>query len=213
MHNKSFTVDGALSIVGGRNIGDEYFDLSNEINFRDRDALVTGLVVTDIQASFGNYWNSRWSYPVNLLGGKPSSEMSILDEVAAPHYKDYPALPEGSKIAQHFLKNLINEMSWVRASFVSDLPVPVDEDNTSKPKATARLLTELARQSNQDILLESAYLIFDDRQLDELQTLTSKGIQIKALTNSMASNDLITNHSGYAGRRRDMLGRAYNYLS
>lgn len=205
MHNKSFTVDSALSIVGGRNIGDEYFDLSNEINFRDRDALVTGLVVTDIQASFGEYWNSRWSYPVNLLGGKPSSEMSILDEVAAPYYKDYPALPEGSKIAHHFLKNLINEMSWVSASFVSDLPVPVNEDNTSKPKATARLLTELARQTNQDILLESAYLIFDDRQLEELQTLTSNGIQIKALTNSMASNDLITNHSGYAGRRRDML--------
>lgn len=205
MHNKSFTVDGALSIVGGRNIGDEYFDLSNEINFRDRDALVMGSVVADIQASFGKYWSSRWSYPVNLLGGKPSLEQPMLDEVTIPHYKHYPALPEGNKVAHNFLKELMNKMVWVQAHFISDQPVPDDEDNTNKPKATAQLLAKLASQSAQEVLLESAYLIFDDRQLEALQTLTSKGVQIKALTNSMASNDLITNHSGYAGRRQDML--------
>lgn len=205
MHNKSFTVDGVFSIVGGRNIGDEYFDLSDEINFRDRDALVMGSVVTDIQTSFREYWNSRWSYPVNLLGGEASAELPVLAEVSAPHYKHYPTLPEGKEIAHRFLKDLMDEMSWVSARFVYDRPVPVDEDNTSEPKATARFLSELARQSNQEILLESAYLIFDDNQLDELQILTSKGVQIKALTNSMASNDLVTNHSGYAGRRRDML--------
>jgi len=205
MHNKSFTVDGALSIVGGRNIGDEYFDLSDDINFRDRDALVMGSVVTFIQTSFAEYWNSRWSYPVKLLGGKPTSELAVLDKVAAPRYKRYPALPEGNKVAHQFLKELMNEMTWVRARFIADRPVPVDENNTSEPKNTARLLAKLARQSEQKILLESAYLIFDDRQLEALQKLTNKGVQIKALTNSMASNDLITNHSGYAGRRRDML--------
>ena len=205
MHNKSFSVDGVFSIVGGRNIGDEYFDLSDEINFRDRDALVMGSVVTDIQTSFGEYWNSRWSYPVNLLGGKAFAELSVLDEVSAPQYKHYPMLPEGKELAYDFLKELIDEMSWVKARFVYDRPVPVDEDNTSKPKATARLLNQLSRRSNQEILLESAYLIFDDNQLDELQRLTRKGVQIKALTNSMASNDLVTNHSGYAGRRKDML--------
>lgn len=205
MHNKSFTVDGALSIVGGRNIGDEYFDLSDEINFRDRDVLVMGLVVTDIQASFGEYWDSRWSYPVNLLGGKVSSDLPVLGAVPAPSYQHYPALPEGNQTAKRFLQELMGEMIWVRARFVSDRPVPVDVDNTSEPKATARLLSELARQSNQEILLESAYLIFDDRQLEEWQKLTSNEVQIKALTNSMASNDLTTNHSGYAGRRQDIL--------
>lgn len=205
MHNKSFTVDGVLSIVGGRNIGDEYFDLSDEINFRDRDVLVMGSVVKNIQTSFGEYWNSRWSYPVSLLGGNSSSELPVLNAITAPVYKHYPVLPEGNKIAYDFLKNLMSEMRWVKARFVSDQPVPVDEDNTNEPKATARLLAELARQSEHEILLESAYLIFDDRQLKALQKLTHKEIQIKALTNSMASNDLITNHSGYAGRRLDML--------
>lgn len=205
MHNKSFTVDSAFSIVGGRNIGDEYFDLSDEINFRDRDVLVMGKVVTDVQVSFEAYWNSRWSYPVNLLASKSSSKQPLLDGAVAPYYKHYPALPEGNKIAYGFIKDLMSKMSWVQATFVSDQPVPVDVNNTSKPKATARLLEELARQSKNKILLESAYLIFDDRQLAALQQLTSGGVQIKALTNSMASNDLIANHSGYAGRREDML--------
>lgn len=204
MHNKSFTVDGVLSIVGGRNIGDEYFDLSEELNFRDRDVLVAGAVVSDIQASFGQYWGSRWSYPVSLLADKTLTDLSGFNDVEEPHYKHHPVLPKG-KIAWHFLDEVMTEMIWVEARFVSDRPVPVDSDDTSKPKATARLLAELAHQAEQEILLESAYLIFDDRQLGELQQLAARGVVIKALTNSMASNDLITNHSGYAGRRRAML--------
>ncbi|MGF1765065.1 phospholipase D family protein [Aliivibrio kagoshimensis] len=205
MHNKSFTVDSAFSVVGGRNIGDEYFDLSDDINFRDRDVLVMGTVVTDIQASFGEYWDSRWSYPVDLLGGETSSYHPVLNDIAAPNYKNYPALPEGNKTAYQFLKGLMGEMTWVKASFVSDRAVPIDENNTSEPKETAKVLAEMARESNQAILLESAYLIFDDAQLEGWQELTNQGVEIKALTNSMASNDLSTNHSGYAGRRREML--------
>ena len=220
MHNKSFTVDGALSIVGGRNIGDEYFDLSDDINFRDRDVLVSGPVVNNIQTSFGQYWNSRWSYPVNLLTdnlltddlltddlltNSTAVELTMLDEVPIPHYKHYPALPAGNEIAKRLLKDSMQQSSWVQARFVFDRPVPIDASDTNKPKLTARTLGELATQAEQEILLESAYLIFDDRQLAALQTLTNKGVQIKALTNSQASNDLVTNHSGYAARREDML--------
>ncbi len=205
MHNKSFTVDGAMSIVGGRNIGDEYFDLSNEINFRDRDVLVGGTVVSEIQTSFIEYWNSAWSYPVNLLGDTNSIDLATLANTPPPHYLNYPALPEGNKIANRLLTDLMDKLSWGHAYFVSDRPVPEDVHETNEPKATARLLAELAQQAEQEILLESAYLIFDDRQLIELQQLTDKGVQIKALTNSMASNDLLPNHSGYAGRRYEML--------
>jgi putative cardiolipin synthase len=205
MHNKSFTVDGAFSVVGGRNIGDEYFDLSEEINFRDRDVLVMGSVVGDIQTSFAEYWDSTWSYPVDLLGKATSPDQPVLDEIAAPIYTNYPALPEGNKTAYQYLEELTTKMTWVNAHFVSDRPVPLDKDNTSEPKATAKALAKLASESDKEILLESAYLIFDDAQLEGWQELVSKGVEIKALTNSMASNDLTTNHSGYAGRRKDML--------
>ena len=215
MHNKSFTVDGAMSIVGGRNIGDEYFDLSDDINFRDRDVLVSGPVVDDIQTGFGQYWNSRWSYPVNLLTdslltddlltNSTAVELAMLDEVPMPRYKHYPALPARNETAKRLLKDSIQQSSWVQARFVFDRPVPIDASDTNKPKLTAKTLGELAAQAEQEILLESAYLIFDDRQLAALQTLTNKGVQVKALTNSQASNDLVANHSGYAGRREGML--------
>ena len=205
MHNKSFTVDGAMSVVGGRNIGDEYFDLSDEINFRDRDVLVSGAVVNDIQTSFAEYWDSRWSYPVSMLGGEESIELAELDRIYPPRYKHYPALPEGKETAQRFLEALMSEITWVKARYVADQPVPDDLANTDTPKKTARVLADLALQSEQDIVVESAYLVFDDGHLDSLQDLTNDGVKVRALTNSMVSNDLITNHSGYAGRRQDML--------
>lgn len=205
MHNKSFTVDSSLSIVGGRNVGDEYFDLSDEINFRDRDVLVAGQVVSEIQTSFLQYWNGPWSYPIHLLNDKMTTNLTILKNAPTPHYQHYPALPEGETSAHKLLVNVMNKWIWGQAHYTADNPVTDDVHENDKPKATARLLAKLAQQSEQHILIESAYLVFDDRQLKTLQTLTSKGVQIKALTNSMASNDLITNHSGYAGRRTDIL--------
>lgn len=221
MHNKSFTVDGTLSIVGGRNIGDEYFDLSDHINFRDRDVLVSGSVINDIHTSFNQYWNSQWSYPVNLLndGNTANDELenngqkntvtpmvfTQLDDVATPHYTNYPVLPTDQQAAKRLLNNAMATSSWVQAHFVFDQPVPVDSSDTNKPKLTAQTLGELAVNAEQEVLLESAYLIFDDGQLDKLHTLINKGVQVKALTNSQASNDLVANHSGYAARRKGML--------
>ncbi|MBW3695764.1 phospholipase D family protein [Vibrio sp. T187] len=204
MHNKSFTVDGTLSIVGGRNIGDEYFDLSSDINFRDRDVMVMGAVVSEIQASYREYWDSRWSYPVELLGESNEAEPA-LDEISAPIYKNYPELPQGHQAAKHYLETVMGKMTWVKAEYYSDQPVPVDEKNSDVPKATALKLSEIASHAKQEILLESAYLVFDDGQLQEWNNLTTNGVEVKALTNSMASNDLVTNHSAYAGRRQDIL--------
>ncbi|NOH81465.1 phospholipase D family protein [Vibrio sp. RE86] len=205
MHNKSFTVDGAFSVVGGRNIGDEYFDLSDEINFRDRDALVTGEVVGEIQTSFVGYWDSPWSYPVEMLGGEATSESPTLPKIATPVYLGFPNLPKGAKSSRQFMKDRLSEMSLVKADYISDTPVPDDVSNTDEPKITAQALGKLARESQNQVLLESAYLVFDDEQLKGWQALRESGVEIRALTNSMASNDLVTNHSAYAGRRKDML--------
>ncbi|MDR9826806.1 phospholipase D family protein [Vibrio sp. FNV 38] len=205
MHNKSFTVDGAVSVVGGRNIGDEYFDLSDDINFRDRDVMVMGPVVEEIQTSFVGYWNSEWSYPIELLGDNASAELILFEGILAPLYAHYPTLPEGRAEANQLLEQRMGEMDWVKAHYISDRPVPVDASNTEQPKETAIFLGKLMTQAQSEVLLESAYLVFDDLQLEEMEKLTSNGLEIKALTNSMASNDLVTNHSAYAGRRKEML--------
>ena len=70
MHNKSFTVDGAVTIVGGRNIGDEYFDANPELIFRDRDVVVIGPVVDQVGAMFDAFWNSELTYSIAALSSK-----------------------------------------------------------------------------------------------------------------------------------------------
>lgn len=205
MHNKTFTVDGVFSVVGGRNIGDEYFDLADDINFRDRDALITGEVVPEIQTSFLTYWDSGWSYPIDLLGGEDKGFLSDVEPIEAPQYLNYPALPQDNEQSQTLLTELVSSMRVVDADFVYDQPVPEDAGNTDEPKLTARVLYELVQAAESEVLLESAYLVIDDRQLEELKKITASGVDVKALTNSMASNDLVTNHSAYAGRRLDML--------
>ncbi|WP_234977305.1 phospholipase D family protein [Ferrimonas marina] len=205
MHNKTFTVDGRASIVGGRNIGDEYFDLSDQINFRDLDVLVMGPVVDDIEAGYSQYWSSPWAYPIDLLGGTVRPELPELSLAKAPVYQNLAALPQGQVASERFLAALMDEMTWAKTEYVADQPVPADVNDSNQPKKTARVLNDLAQGSQHSILIESAYLVLDDRQLEQLQRLTDRGIEVKALTNSMASNDLLPNHSGYAGRRKGML--------
>ncbi|EEX93957.1 phospholipase D [Vibrio orientalis CIP 102891 = ATCC 33934] len=205
MHNKSFTVDGAFSIVGGRNIGDEYFDLSEQINFKDRDVLVSGEVVTEIQSGFVDYWNSRWAYPVELLGGEVDTSLPTSDQITKPSYANYPLLPDNKADSVQLLTRVMEEAHWVDANYIYDDPIPQEVSDTDTPKRTAQYLSKLVDTATDSVIMESAYLVFDDSQLEEWQKLEQTGVNVKALTNSMASNDLVTNHSAYAGRRQDML--------
>ncbi len=53
MHNKSFIVDGRVAIIGGRNIGDEYFGAADDMNFADFD------VVAKADPSCPQKWRMR----------------------------------------------------------------------------------------------------------------------------------------------------------
>lgn len=68
MHNKSFTVDNQISVFGGRNIGDEYFDVNEKMNFADLDVVAIGSVVDDaISQDFDRYWNCDASFPFEMI--------------------------------------------------------------------------------------------------------------------------------------------------
>ena len=79
MHNKSFTVDGQVSIVGGRNIGDEYFGANEEMNYADMDVAVIGPVVKQVSDEFDLYWNHPASIPIANL----SHQNTTPEELAA----------------------------------------------------------------------------------------------------------------------------------
>lgn len=206
MHNKSFTVDGAVTIVGGRNVGDEYFDLDPEMNFRDRELLAVGPVVADVVAGFEAFWASAWTRPVEAVAGAspgPPSAGALAAaarEVAALGYEAPSGL--AGRVATETLPALL----WAPARLVFDRPPTAAEiEDSDVEQRVALELRRLVAAARREVLVESAYLILGDESLAEAARLRAAGVHLRALTNSLASNDLVTNHSGYARRRPAML--------
>lgn len=206
MHNKSFTVDGAVTIVGGRNVGDEYFDLDPEVNFRDRELLAAGPVVAEVNAGFEAFWNSAWTRPVESLAGKdgelPPGEAfaAAVRDVAALGYE----APAG--LAGFIETETLPALLWAPARLVFDTPpTPEGMEDADAEQRVALELRRLVAAASREILVESAYFILGDESLAEARRLHDAGVDLRALTNSLASNDLVTNHSGYARRRAAML--------
>lgn len=206
MHNKSFTADGAVTIVGGRNVGDEYFDLDPAVNFRDRELLAAGPVVEQVTAGFEAFWNSTWTKPVSALTG-PASRVDLPDLLAvataevgrlgyiAPLHQDH-------LIGTQTLPALL----WAPARLIFDPPPTAGQiQDAAEQQPVALALQALVATARSEILVESAYLILAGQSLTEAARLHAAGVRLRALTNSLASNDLVTNHSGYARRRSEML--------
>ncbi|MBL8199434.1 MAG: phospholipase D family protein [Chromatiales bacterium] len=206
MHNKSFTADGAVTIVGGRNVGDEYFDLDPETNFRDRELLAVGPVVNEVNAGFEAFWNSTWTRPVESLAtvdGEPDLFEELSAATGAVTAQGYE-VPDGLSglVATETLPALL----WAPARLVFDTPPTAEEiDDSDAQQRVALELRQLVAGTRREILVESAYFILGDQSLAEAARLHEAGVDLRVLTNSLASNDLVTNHSGYARRRPAML--------
>lgn len=211
MHNKTFVVDGALGIMGGRNIGDEYFDLHPQVNFRDRDVLIAGPIVADLSANFDAFWNNSSSYPISQLEPDTVQEQGLnaqLDQIRATA-SDTAGLtrvpPQNSSSALEYMLQMLPGLTWAEGELVFDSPSVNTQEDPDSPQRSAEMLHQLVEQADKEILVESAYLILGDDQLDILKQIRARGVPVLALTNSLASNDLTTNHAGYARRRGGML--------
>jgi cardiolipin synthase C len=211
MHNKTFVVDATFGIVGGRNIGDEYFDLHPHVNHRDRDVLVVGPVVQDVSMNFDVYWNNTWSYPIGMLANADADDHTIEAQLAQARatagdttgLEHAPALDAARARAD--IQQSLAQLTWAPAELVFDLPAEDMDAVTDEPRQTAQALRALVDQSRSEILIESAYFILGDRQLEMMPELRAQGVRVAALTNSLASNDLTANHAGYARWRSSML--------
>jgi putative cardiolipin synthase len=209
MHNKSFTVDGVVTVIGGRNVGDEYFDLDPEVNFRDRELVAVGPVVAGVGDAFEAFWRSPFTTPAGDLpgNGAPSTRPDPAALVAAT----LPAVAAAGYAAataplDWFRGRVLAELVFAPVRLVWDPPPdPATAADATRPQPVATALRELVAATHREVLVESAYFILGDESLATAGALTSRGVRLRALTNSLASNDLVTNHSGYARRRPAML--------
>jgi putative cardiolipin synthase len=134
MHNKSFTVDNQATILGGRNIGNEYFEADPHLEFADLDVMGIGPVAQRVSASFDLFWNSELAYPAGALRGKPPTAEEIAQQrqqlqqfVADQADSDYLRALRNSSLAEKIQNNQV-VFRWGRSEVVYDLPEKLQQD-------------------------------------------------------------------------------------
>jgi putative cardiolipin synthase len=205
MHNKALLVDGVAGVVGGRNIGDEYFDLDPEMNFRDRDVLVAGPAVTELETGFDGYWNHPLSVPIEALTG-PTTDLeerrprleALVADIALPY-----VLPDDDLAWMR--DTVLPGLSWVPVEVLYERPGDRLGDGGDKTPLVATRLGKLLDATEHTALIESAYLVLRADARDRVEAAVARGVEVRAFTNSLASNDVLPNHAGYARHRRAML--------
>lgn len=210
MHNKTYTVDGVAAIVGGRNIGDEYFNRNERLNFRDLGLFTVGPVVKQVSQSFQEYWDSPWAIPIDLLVTSHPDQVdkNQLDALLHDYQAGLSEISSSGKTdsPETYFNHSINELVWAPATFIYDRPGGENKEAYSEgAKRVARHLIQLAEKSEKEILIESAYFVLGETALELAGRLHDKGVRMRALTNSMASNDVLPNHASYAMVREEML--------
>jgi putative cardiolipin synthase len=214
MHNKSFIVDGMQAIVGGRNIGDAYFDAGDEVHFRDLDVLAIGPVVPQISAMFDRYWNSDAAYPVTAYSDNDITEANLAilrdrllrdarafkeSEYADVVAEDLPNGPSAERTGAWF---------WGEARLAADDPDKVDPSpgvDERRLRHIAPALRRVLDAAQSQALLISPYFIPGDGGVSLLAALVARGASVKVLTNALSATDEPEVHAGYAKYREGLL--------
>jgi len=216
MHSKSFTVDNQVSIVGGRNIGDEYFDADRSLAFADMDVMTIGPAVQEVSQEFDQYWNSALAYPVaNLMAAAPAGALDKLRMDLEVFYKEkqtsvYVDALKSSPFAMA-LKARSAEFSFAKAKVIHDSPEKLNREEGWKDELLISQLAPYIQQATQEFILVSPYFVPGKRGADALSALSQKGVDVHILTNSLVSNDVAAVHTGYM-RHREQLVRSGVHL-
>lgn len=207
MHNKSFTVDGLVTILGGRNVGDAYFKTGEATLFVDLDVLAVGATVADVAADFDRYWAAPSVLGVGKIiratdGGDPIGD-GLARFQSNPQSADFRAASERSDMVAIMAKGDLG-LEWTRALLVSDNPI-----KGQGAVAHEDLLATKLMQAVGDIHTRfdgvSPYLVPGAAGVRAFATLTKRGVAVRMLTNSLAATDVVPVHAGYAKRRRALL--------
>ena len=211
MHNKSFTVDNQVAVLGGRNIGNEYFEADPDLAFADLDVMAIGPIVKDVSSAFDQYWNSELAYPATALLGKPPTLLEI-DQMRA-QWDDFVAGQNDSIYMQALYDSELADKirdagiryDWGGAELVYDQPEKLLNEVS---EADFRLTPRLRRcfhDTREELIIFSPYFVPGKPGTAALTQLAASGVRVRVLTNSLASNDVGLVHAGYAKYRKDLL--------
>ena len=216
MHNKIFVADNAIAITGGRNLGDTYFGQSEGVNFVDMDVLTAGRITRDLSGSFDKYWNNPLAYPVRSLLTEeeidaiklkitPANQGLISSAVAAVTNR----APAATSALPDSIDLTLLTWTWAASAMLADEPskIAADADAVEEAQDTAvdGLLSLMARAQT-DLLIVSPYFVPGAQMMQQFADIRNRGVRVRVLTNSLASNDAVAAHAGYARYRKALLG-------
>lgn len=209
MHNKSFTADNQVTIIGGRNVGDEYFGAAEGVLFADLDVMAVGAVVKEVSSDFDRYWASDSSYPVarvlspadpTMIEELTSTASIVENDPAAVAYRE--AIRNSAVLPRLMQGGL--EQEWVVTRMVSDDPGK-GLGLVSKESHLTHALEEIIGEPTAEVELVSPYFVPTASGVDAFVVLANRGVDIKVFTNSLAVTDVPIVHAGYAKWRKPLL--------
>jgi putative cardiolipin synthase len=211
MHNKSFTVDNVATVLGGRNIGDEYFDADPTLKFADLDVVAVGDVVGKVSAAFDRYWNAAIVYPATTIISEEVGAAEIRDRgtnlrafIEENRDSEYLRALNDSDLARR-IRNEDLTYYWGDAHLVVDDPGKITNPRDANE---LHLMTQLAphfESIRRELMIVSPYFVPGREGVEFLTGLVDRGVRVRVLTNSLASNDVAAVHAGYAKYRKSLL--------
>jgi putative cardiolipin synthase len=205
MHNKQMIADNRVAIIGGRNIGDEYFGLHAGFNFHDLDVLGVGPVARQASSIFDRYWNSDWVRRIPITEARPEAEQRSAAEAEALAALEANArsrlLLDGRQAWSGDLVALGGSLHAGRSTVHTDSPSRAANVHNLVPEAFRALM----RSARSEVMITNAYIIPDANFMADLRELASRGVRVRILTNSLASHDVPAVNSHYEGWRRPIL--------
>jgi len=214
MHNKLWLADNSMAIVGGRNLGDEYFDAKPKLNFTDIDMLSVGPVAEQLGHSFDQYWNSALSKPIDaIVSSRPTAKdlentrtrlEESLEETRKQNHALYQQLMAFT--TEPRLDTWRKVLIWAWNQALWDAPSKVLADGEPDPQLL--LTTQLAPELNgvsKELVMVSAYFVPGQPGLVYLTGRADAGVSVRLLTNSLEATDVPAVHGGYAPYRKALL--------
>ncbi len=209
MHNKSFTVDNSISIVGGRNIADEYFQLKEDAVFVDFDILAVGPIAAEVSRSFDQYWNHSRALPIELfITDKNKDDLETVRADIAEEFDHIYDTVYQQALTSQLLQDLIANRQPLLigpARVLADDPDKLVNVIDEAHMQLAKDLSDILRRAEKEIIFISPYFVPGDSGVQLIRDHVARGVRVFILTNSLASNNHVAVHSGYARYRKDVI--------
>ena len=211
LHNKSFTTDNQVTVIGGRNIADEYFAAADGNNFGDLDVIGVGPVVAEVSEQFDLYWNHRTALPIRaFMRGSDSDSHATLESLRDRLQQSVDARRDGAYAAaltqsiHGYLGSDDAGFEWAPYQLVYDHP---DKGvvGMGEPSSIASSLVAALDQAEREVVVISPYFVPTKSGVDRIRVWRDRGIVVHVITNSLAANNQKLVHGGYMPSRRPLL--------